>query len=108
MRSGSTALSKTKDLVHSRSPWRTVTVALARARPVCIASTSMSSGLSSAPPRAKMVWIDLTSFVGSMVAPATIAWASSWPPKTTPPGPSEKFWAAKAALADRFEVKDLQ
>jgi hypothetical protein len=95
MRSGSTALRSTSERVQRRSSWRTVTVALARARPVCMASTSISSGLSMAPPRANTVWIVFTSLEGSMVAPATIDWARSCPPKTTPPGPSEKFCARK-------------
>ncbi len=77
MRSGSTALSKHNERVHSRSPCRMVTVALARARPVCMASTSMSSGWSREPPRANTVCTDLISLSGSTVAAATMVWASS-------------------------------
>src|SRR5580704_7537224 len=46
-----------------------------------------------APPRAKTVWTDLTSLVRSTDDPATMVWASSWPPNTTPPNPVSKFWA---------------
>ena len=79
--------------MQSRSACRTVTVALASARPMCMGSTSMSSAWSMAPPRAKTVWTDLTSLVRSTDDPATMVWASSWPPNTTPPNPVSKFWA---------------
>ena len=46
----------------SVSPWLIVTVLLATERPLCIRSTTMSSGVSGDAPRAKIVWIVFTAF----------------------------------------------
>src|SRR5262245_4286906 len=84
MTSPSSALARTSDRVHSRSPWLIVTVLLAKVRPLCITSTPTSSGASGDAPRAKTVWRVLADLPSWGAMPATSDWASSWPPKTTP------------------------
>jgi hypothetical protein len=84
MVSGSSALSRTVERTHTRSPWLMVTDELAKLRPAWRGSTTMSSSRSGEAPRANTVCNVLTDLPSWPSAPATIDWARSWPPKTTP------------------------
>ena len=54
------------------------------------------------PPRANTVWTVLTDLLVVPLSAATMVWASSWPPKTTP-GPVSVFVGPVAVGADRLE-----
>ena len=61
-----------------------------------------------APPRANTVWIDFTSFEGSMVAPATMDLAKQLAPEDDAARAIREVLGPEAALSDLFEIKDVQ
>ena len=85
MRSGSTVLSRTRPRESRRSPCVTVMVSLPHARPECSDSSCRSIGPALyEPARAKIAWIDFTSFAESTASSAAmIICARIWPLNTT-------------------------